>query len=117
MTERLISACGLVCSECDAFLATQAGDAAAIERVAAKWSEQFGATIPAAGVWCDGCMTGGERRCGHVDECKIRACVVGRDLANCAACDDYVCGMLEEFLGFAAESGARETLASLRTGS
>ncbi len=86
MTERLISACGLVCSECDAFLATQAGDAAAIERVAAQWSEQFGATIPAAGVWCDGCMTGGERRCGHVDECKIRACVVGRSLANCAGC-------------------------------
>ena len=114
MTERLVSACGLICSECDAFLATQADDAAAIERVAQQWSEQFGQTIPAAGVWCDGCMTGGEHRCGHVDECRIRACVVRRGLSTCAGCDDYVCGMLEEFLVFAAESGARETLASLR---
>ena len=59
-------------------------------------------------------MTGGERHCGHADECKIRACVRGRGLANCSGCDEYVCAMLEEFLGFAAESGARETLESLR---
>ena len=90
---------------------------AAVARVALQWSEQYVQTIPAAGVWCDGCMTGGERRCGHVDECKIRACVVDRGLSNCAGCDDYVCGMLEEFLVFAAESVARETLASLRAGS
>jgi len=114
MTERLISACGLVCSECDAYLATQAGDAAAIERVAGEWSKQFGATISAASVWCDGCMTAGERKVGHAADCEIRACVVGRGLANCAACDAYVCDQLESFLTMAAESGARETLESLR---
>ena len=114
MGDRLISACGLVCSECDAYLASQADDAAAVERVAAKWSEQFGASIPPEAVWCDGCMTGGERVCGHAGECTIRACVVERRLGNCAGCDDYVCGKLEEFLTMAAETGARETLESLR---
>jgi len=112
MNERLISACGLVCDECDAYLATQAGDAAAIERVAAKWSEEYQADIPPASVWCDGCMTGGDRACGHVGECEIRACVVERGFLNCAACDDFGCEKLEGFFEMAPD--ARSTLESLR---
>jgi hypothetical protein len=115
MGDKLISACGLVCSDCDAYLATQKGDAAAAQAIAAQWSEQFGTSIPPEAVWCDGCMTGGERRCGHVAECNIRACVVERGLSNCAGCEDYACDKLEEFFQMAAESGARETLESLRT--
>lgn len=112
MSDKLIAACGLTCSDCDAYRATQVGDAAAIGRIAAQWSEQFGAAIPAEAVWCDGCVPGGARRCGHVDECEIRACVVGRGIANCAACTDYACDRLEQF--FAMAPGTRETLESLR---
>ena len=113
MGEKLIAACGLICSDCDAYLATQANDAPVVERIAAQWSEQFGASIPPESVWCDGCMTGGERRCGHVDECEIRACVVARGLANCAGCADFACDQLQKFFGMA--PGTRETLESLRT--
>jgi len=114
MDDRIISACGLVCSECPAYLATRKGDAVAVQRVAAQWSEQFGHSIPPQSVWCDGCMTGGERVCGHAGECEIRACVAGRGLSDCAGCGDFVCGRLERFLTMAADSGARETLESLR---
>jgi len=114
MGDRLISACGLTCSECDAYLATLRDDAKAVSAVAAKWSQLFDASVPEDAVWCDGCMTGGERLCAHALECEIRACVRGRGLQTCAECGDYVCGQLEGFLTMAAESGARETLESLR---
>ena len=42
------------------------------------------------------------------------ACFLIHLRQNCAACDDYVCGQLEGFLAMAADSGARETLESLR---
>ena len=112
METRLIAACGLVCSECDAYLATQASDAAAIERVARQWSEMFGAEIPPAAVWCDGCMTGGERTCGHVGECEIRSCVLDRGLPHCAECADYACQQLTGF--FEAAPSARTILEELR---
>jgi hypothetical protein len=114
MSEQLIGACGLTCSECDAYLATQAGDTTAVERIAAAWAAQFQAPISATHVWCDGCMTGGERHCAHCAECEVRACVRKNGLTTCAACPDYGCSTLEAFLTFAAESGARETLEALR---
>lgn len=114
MGDKLIAACGLICSECDAYRATQKGDADAIANVAAQWSEQYGSAIPPESVWCDGCMANGERLCGHGGECKIRSCVVERGLGTCAGCDDYACGLLQEFFAMAAESGARETLEQLR---
>lgn len=113
--EQIISACGLLCSECDAFLASQKQDAQEIERIARRWSEQYGSTIPAQAVWCDGCMTGGERACGHVQECEIRSCVVERGLLTCAGCADYACEKLQSFLAqVPPEAGVRERLNSLR---
>ena len=113
MATKLIAACGLVCSDCDAYMATQTGDAVAIERIAKEWSSQFGAAIPPEAVWCDGCMTGGEHTCGHVAECEIRACVVERGLVNCAPCGDFACESLEGFFQMA--PAARQTLEALRS--
>ena len=112
MGEKLIGACGLVCSDCEAYVATQANDAAAIERIAAQWSEQWKVVIPPEAVSCDGCMPGGERACAHVGECDIRACAVKRDLTNCAGCADYACDQLTKFFEMA--PAARESLESLR---
>ena len=116
MGDQLISACGLICSVCDAYLATQKDDAKAVSAVAAKWSQLFDASVPEEAVWCDGCMTGGERLCAHASDCDIRACVLQRGCHTCAECDDYVCDRLDGFLTMAAGSGARETLESLRAG-
>ena len=110
----LLSACGLDCASCEAYVATQAGDAEEIAKVAAQWSEQYGAEIKAEHVWCDGCIPGGERACAHVAECKIRACVLARGFENCAPCADYVCDLLSEVLEYAPH--ARERLDALRTG-
>jgi len=108
----LWGACGLNCGACPAYVATQADDAGKIEEIAGQWSEQYGADVKPEHVWCDGCMTAGERKCGHCAECEIRACVADRGLATCAGCGDYACDKLTGF--FEMCSDAKKTLDALR---
>ena len=93
----LIGACGLDCSQCEAYTATQADDLLALERVVEKWSKEFGAPgMTTENIQCDGCMTEG-RKVVYCAECGIRGCVVERGLVNCAACPDYACEKLSAF--------------------
>jgi predicted nucleic acid binding AN1-type Zn finger protein len=93
----LIAACGLDCAKCDSYIATQANDQAALEKLTEKWRVDYSApNITAANVLCDGCMAGG-RTIGYCKECKIRACVQEHGLENCAACPDYACETLTTF--------------------
>lgn len=109
----IVAFCGLVCDGCPAYIATQADDLAAKERVAAQWREEFNAPeIDAAYVTCDGCLAFDGRLGGHCLECEIRACGVARGVANCAYCPDYGCEKLMNFLGYVPE--ARATLEEIR---
>ncbi len=95
--DKIIAYCGLVCSDCEAYIATQADDMAALERVAAKWRVEFNApNMTVESIICDGCLEGG-RKCGHCAECQIRACGIAHGVANCAHCPDYAC---EQLVGF-----------------
>lgn len=109
---KIIAYCGLVCSECPAYIATQADDRAALEKIAEQWRMEYNApNITVEGVICDGCLDGG-RKCAHCYECEIRACGIERGVANCGACDDYACGKLENFLNMVPQ--ARKNLEDLR---
>lgn len=110
--DRIIGGCGIICSECPAYIATQADDADGIAKTAAEWSAQFDAEIKPEDVWCDGCFTETERKCAHISECDVRACVVERKLANCAHCDDYACEKLTKFFEFVPE--VKATLDGIR---
>jgi hypothetical protein len=113
--DKIIAYCGLVCTDCPAYIATQADDRAALERVAAQWREEFSApNITVESVICDGCLTDEGRKCGHCFECEVRACGVEHGVANCAHCDGYVCDKLETFFGFVPD--ARVTLDGIRAG-
>jgi len=110
--DKIIAYCGLVCSDCSAYVATQANDQEALERVAAQWREEYNApNITVESVICDGCLDGG-RMCSHCAECEIRPCGVARGVANCAHCSDYACEKLEKFFGFV--PGARDVLDEIR---
>ncbi len=114
--DKIIAYCGLVCTACPAYIATQADDPAALEQVAAQWREEYNAPdITVEFVICDGCLTDEGRKCGHCSECKIRACGMERNVANCAYCDDYACEKLEGFFGFVPDAkvlldGIRQSL-------
>ena len=114
--ERIIGYCGLVCSDCPAYGATQANDRSALERVAAQWCEAFNVTnITADSIICDGCLDlNGGRRSEYCSVCEIRGCGVGRGVSNCAYCADYGCEKLEGF--FAHAPGARAVLDEIRHG-
>jgi hypothetical protein len=111
--DKIIAYCGLVCSDCPAYVATQADDRAALEQVAAQWREEFNAPdLTVESIICDGCLTDEGRKCNHCFECQIRACAMERGVANCAYCDDYGCEKIEGFFGFAPD--AKATLDGIR---
>jgi hypothetical protein len=111
--DRIIGTCGLTCTDCPAYIATQADDRIELERVAAQWREEYQApSITADGIMCDGCLTTDGRKCHHCFECEIRACGPERGVINCAHCGDYACERLEAFFGFVPD--ARATLDGVR---
>ena len=110
---QMIAYCGLVCTDCAAYKATQANDQAALEKVAAEWREQFNPGITVADVACNGCLATSPPQCSHCAECPIRACGVERGVVNCAHCTDYdSCEKLEQFFNFAPD--LRAALEKLR---
>jgi len=115
--EKIIAYCGLVCTDCPAYIATQANDQAALEQTVAQWRIEYNApNMAVADAICDGCVTKG-RKCANCGECKIRACGVERGVVNCAHCADYVradavCEKIEGFFGFVPD--ARTVLDEIR---
>lgn len=112
MTKGMIAYCGLVCTDCPAYLATQAGDQEKAQATAELWSKQYDATIVVDDVWCDGCIVGG-KKCSHCSECEIRACGQDRAVENCAHCEEYPCDRLVGFFKMVPE--AQTTLERIRT--
>lgn len=113
---QIIAYCGIVCTDCSAYVATQAHDQAALERVAAQWQEEYGlADITAESAICDGCLGSDGRRCYYCAACEIRACGTGRGVANCGHCADYVCGKLDRFFGLGFDPQARTRLDEVRS--
>jgi len=104
----IIAVCGLDCAICEAYLATQAGDEAAKEKVAAKWRKEYNApNITAETVTCDSCLAETGRLCGHCLECAPRLCAVERKLPNCAHCPEYACGKISDLLKYMPDSKVR----------
>jgi hypothetical protein len=112
--EEIIAYCGIVCTECPAYVATQNDDQEGLKRTAEMWSEQFQSEIKPEDIICDGCLPGHTRYCSHCTECEIRACAIVRGVVNCAHCDGYGCEKLTGFLQYAPEAKAK--LEDIRAG-
>lgn len=112
--EKLIAYCGLVCSECPAYIATQKDDDVERANVAKTWSEQFGHEFKPEDINCDGCTSVNGRHLGYCSTCQIRLCGIEREVIDCAYCADYPCAKLEDFFKMAPE--AKATLDGVREG-
>lgn len=93
MEAKAIAFCGIDCSVCDAYLATQSGDPAELERVATAW-RQLDPNVTANTLRCDGCLAVGGRLFSWCTECPIRTCARQHGVASCAYCAEYVCDRL-----------------------
>jgi hypothetical protein len=99
--EKIIAYCGIVCSECPAYIATQTDDDAKRKETAEQWTKQFGHEMKPEDINCDGCNTDTDRIVNYCAICEIRLCARERGLVSCAYCDDYACDKLEKFFQMA----------------
>jgi len=110
--EKMIAFCGLICTECPAFIATQKDDDDEKRKVAEMWSKDYKVDLKPEDINCDGCVVDSERLFSHTKVCEIRKCGMERKVTNCAYCDEYDCDKLTEFFKMAPE--AKTTLDEVR---
>ena len=109
---RIVAYCGITCSVCPAYIATQKNDDALRRETAKNWSEMFKADIKPEDINCDGCPTDSERIFNHCRVCDIRKCAREKRVKNCAFCPEYSCQKLSAFLAQVPE--AKATLEEIR---
>jgi hypothetical protein len=102
--QRMVAYCGLVCTECDSYKATQKGDRKALEELARKAKADYGVDTTADGCLCDGCLPERGRKIEYCAKCEIRACAVAKKLENCGHCSEYACDKLSAFLKMATKA-------------
>ena len=109
---RMIAACGLICTECPAYIAHKNNDQQLRVKTAEEWSKMFKAKLKPEIINCVGCLETEGTLFHHCMECKIRACCREKEILNCAYCDDYGCEHITEFFGFVPE--AKKVLDDIR---
>jgi len=108
MSTKIIAYCGLVCTECPAFIATQGNDNDRLKALALEW---YGKENEATFCLCDGCATDG-RKNNFCQECGVYLCAKQCGVINCAYCDDFGCETLTAL--FEHIPLAKENLAHIR---
>jgi hypothetical protein len=100
----MIAYCGLVCSNCPTYLATQNDDDIAREKTAALYSEKFGLNFKPSEINCDGCLSTGGKLIGYCQSCEIRKCALAKVVDNCADCHEQPCEKLAKFHEFSPDA-------------
>jgi hypothetical protein len=110
--DKMIAFCGITCTACPAFLATQKDDDSERKKVADLWSKQFNAEIKPEDINCDGCLSESGQLFGHCEVCETRKCGQEKRVTNCAHCADYACEKLNNFIDQVPD--AKTTLEEIR---
>ena len=102
----MIGCCGLNCSKCAVYIATQTDDDGKKEEIALEWAQKHGGHFTADQMNCDGCQAEGRAPDWVPDmifrlwmgyNCPLRKCCRDRGIQTCADCGDYGCSQLQEF--------------------
>jgi len=89
-----IGYCGLVCSDCKAFIATQNNDDKLRKKTAKEWTERYEKgkrnrpPVKPEDINCKGCLSDGPIYF-YYQQCKIRKCGLRKGIKNCKECEDY----------------------------
>ena len=71
---KMTAYCGLVCTNCPTYLATQANDDLARKKTVELYEKKFGFKLKPEDINCDGCLSVGGKLIGYCQECEIRKC-------------------------------------------
>jgi hypothetical protein len=92
---KTVSACGVLCSDCPAYLGAAKGTAHQ-ERTVAAWRRIYGLQESIKNISCGGCL-GPDDQLFHTSlACKARRCCQSKGFATCAECPVEFCTDLEE---------------------
>ena len=100
----MIACCGINCTKCEAYIATQANSEDKLAKVAKKWGEYFKKDIAPESIACDGCLTDGRKSFYCTDICEVRVCCTEKVIDNCAFCEEFSCSKLEEIFKIAPDA-------------
>lgn len=88
-----IAYCGINCSKCPAYIATQNNNRKKLGNLANEWSTER-MKFQAEDLLCDGCHSS-NRIFVWCKSCDIRKCAIEQGLKNCAYCSGYPCAKLD----------------------
>lgn len=108
----MIAYCGIDCSKCDSYLATQSGNEEQLAKVAKKLSKLYRTDVKAEYVVCDGCRAGKRLSFYCRNSCKMRKCCIEKKYDSCIECVDFPCKELQFELDNSPE--AKENLNKLK---
>ena len=91
---RMMSACGVLCSDCPAFLGSAKG-VEHQERTASAWRRIYGLNETAENISCGGCLGPDDQLFHTSRRCKARSCCRSKGFASCAECPVERCPDLE----------------------
>jgi len=92
--DKVISACGVICSDCAAYIADSKG--AAYQKEAAEaWSRIYGFQVEPVKMSCGGCLSSDDKVFHTSIKCTARRCCLGKGFASCAECPEKSCELLK----------------------
>ena len=92
-----ISYCGLLCNECQVYIATARND----EQMKAKLAKEYSGErnqFSIKDINCYGCFWEGNKTSKMCGGCEIRNCAEEKEVKNCAYCGDYPCRYITSHL-------------------
>lgn len=90
----MMSACGVLCSECPAYHGAAKG-VAHQQRTVEAWGRIYGLSEAAEDISCGGCLGSDDELFHTSRRCKARACCRRKGFASCAECANAACDDLE----------------------
>jgi hypothetical protein len=100
--EKIIACCGLECTACAAYIATQENNETLRKETAELWGRQLDVEVDPKSIACDGCLSSG-RHLDYCGLCGIRKCCMKKNIHNCAPCNQYMCETLRNGHQFLSE--------------
>lgn len=91
----MMSACGVLCSDCPAYQGAAKG-VAHQKATAAAWRRIYGLNEPAENISCGGCLGPDEQLFHTSRNCSARRCCRSKGFATCAECSAENCPDLEK---------------------
>ncbi len=106
----VISPCGIDCTGCQAYIATQANDLDKLNEIAKSWSDET-VQYKHTDIVCDGCFS--QRLNTFCKDCEVRICAKENGHRVCSQCNLYPCDRLKNLWNSFTSYSADELKATL----